>query len=160
MSSPVEAWTAPWSPDLGNEDPAADDRVSGHPESLHTARWTLAAVLLTPREARRRVADWMSASDIPSDLRDNVILVCSELVTNVVLHAVGPLQLSMRREGIGVMIEVCDHVPDTSMPTPRAADQESTSGRGLTIVETVSSAWGVTHRGQTKTVWALVEGRP
>ena len=54
-----------------------------------------------------------------------------------------------------VRIEVTDEggeLPDV----PEASD-DATSGRGLALVETLSSAWGVESRPGGKTVWFEVD---
>ncbi|MER5638720.1 ATP-binding protein [Kitasatospora sp. NPDC002227] len=87
-------------------------------------------------------------------------VVLSELVTNAVLHANVPGRLIMIRfllEGDALRIEV--HDASRQLPVVRSAvDQDQESGRGLRLVEALSSSWGCCQRagGVGKVVWALV----
>lgn len=121
------------------------------------ARWTLPLRGGSPRQARRLAARWLADRQIVGPDADSVMLVCSELVTNVVLHASGPVLFSVRVTGRGVLVEVGDSAPDTGMLGPQGSGARATSGRGLAIVEALSSEWGVTVEPHSKTVWAMVE---
>lgn len=115
-------------------------------------------------------------------LAADACLVVSELVTNAVLHAPGPLELRLWMVGAAVRIEVLDGSTSPVVPKVRTpaltvaslldddADLEAveellmvgaTTGRGLRLVENLSSAWGWAPRpdGGGKSVWALV-GQP
>jgi len=78
-------------------------------------------------------------------------LLVSELVTNSVRHAHGRLQMSIcRREGtLRVEIEDADH----ARPQVRHADDDDESGRGLQLVELLSSGWGCDQTPTGKVVW-------
>lgn len=89
------------------------------------------------------------------DIVANAELLVSEIVTNAVRHGAGEITLRLRLDppGIGVAVsDTSDRLPVVS-PAPPPADQGS--GRGLLIVDAVSSDWGVTrHRPPPgKTVW-------
>lgn len=90
-------------------------------------------------------------------LLDTVNLLVSELVTNSVLHARSEPDVAVLLTPDAVRIEVSDQggaLPDVVEPS-----DEATSGRGLALVETLSSAWGVEASPGGKTVWFEV-GRP
>ena len=65
----------------------------------------------------------------------------SELVTNAVLHADSQIELRVARQNHLIRFEVEDH--GQGKPMRRTAAPEETSGRGLALVDTLSSAWGV-----------------
>jgi two-component sensor histidine kinase len=92
------------------------------------------------RAARRIVADALEDSQFTGDV-DTVLLLVSELVTNAVRHAATPFDVTIRVDGSQVTVEVVDH--DRTHP-PRLRDPlpDDTSGRGLRIVEELSSSWG------------------
>ncbi|HWE55320.1 MAG TPA: ATP-binding protein [Acidimicrobiales bacterium] len=117
------------------------------------------------------------------DLAADVQLVLSELVTNAVLHARTPIDITLRRTDEGLRIEVADgstagvvpHALLSAAPTTGllAADAdfevveellnvESTTGRGLQLVESLSLAWGRGPRdgAEGKVVWAVIGRRP
>ena len=92
----------------------------------------------------------------PEPLIDASVLLVSELVTNAVLHARSAIWVDVRVLGRGgVHIEVSDASP---LP-PRAQQPSETAsgGRGVGLVEAVSSRWGVRSRPDGKTVWFDVE---
>ena len=89
-------------------------------------------------------------------------LVVSELLTNAVAANRGKLvEFEMYLLPGALMIEVWD--PSFEPPKPRTAGVDETSGRGLTIVEYITEAWGTRwpQRGG-KTVWARIpfQGHP
>lgn len=90
------------------------------------------------------------------------VLVTSELVTNALVHAGIPVRLALRsvNGGRDLLIEVTDAGPLEGEARPKALRHEhvaeSTSGRGLLMVERLSSSWGVRPEGVGKTVWAIV----
>ena len=86
---------------------------------------------------------------------DDAALVLSELVGNAVRHADGPsLQVRLRRSGEVLRIAVHDDSPVP--PRPRDAAEGDESGRGMHIVEALSSSWGWEPRPTGKVVWADV----
>lgn len=92
------------------------------------------------RAARKIVADALDDAHFTGDA-DTVLLLVSELVTNAVRHAATPFELTISVEGSQVTVAVVDH--DRSHP-PRMGNPrpEDTSGRGLRIVEELSTSWG------------------
>jgi serine/threonine-protein kinase RsbW len=81
-------------------------------------------------------------------------LLSSELLANAVLH--GPTQT-----GVGLQLVVSDDVARVSVsdgaetsPVVMRTDPSALSGRGMAIVEAMSSRWGVeVHEDGGKTVW-------
>jgi serine phosphatase RsbU (regulator of sigma subunit)/anti-sigma regulatory factor (Ser/Thr protein kinase) len=93
-----------------------------------------------------------------SPLCDTVRLLASELVTNALVHTDGPATLELRRDGGTLRLRVTD--ADTRPPMLRESaepDLESDGGRGMVLVEALSSLWGVEPSGSGKTVWADVD---
>jgi two-component sensor histidine kinase len=80
-------------------------------------------------------------------------LLVSELATNACVHAGSAFTVSLHRRGSEVLIEVGDQ-----NPTPAVAQPPSTgaSGRGLQIVASIASEWGVSIRHPGKAVWAVL----
>jgi anti-sigma regulatory factor (Ser/Thr protein kinase) len=80
------------------------------------------------------------------------LLLVSELVTNAVRHARGPLFLEVIDTADRFRVNVSDR--SASMPVRQTADLWSEAGRGLMLVEVMSTTWGVTkHPGDGKSVW-------
>ena len=90
---------------------------------------------------------------------DPLLLVVSELVGNAVRHGRPPVQLLLRRTPRGVRVEVHDERSNGAPRLPAllpAADAES--GRGLFLVEAVSTETGVENLpGAGKVVWATLD---
>jgi anti-sigma regulatory factor (Ser/Thr protein kinase) len=121
---------------------------------------TARAELLLPTEsssaaAARRFAERSGCREHGLDLLDDALLLISELVTNSVLHGGPPIVLAIECDGEGLHVRVRDGGP--TMPTPRTADEGAESGRGMSLVDLLSSTWGVEPvadaHGPGKEVW-------
>ena len=86
-------------------------------------------------------------------LSDVVVVVVSELTTNAVLHTKSPFSVRLARRRSSLFLTVHD---GSRAPLPFNADHASFDicGRGLQIVERLSSSWGVTAEPDGKSVWA------
>jgi anti-sigma regulatory factor (Ser/Thr protein kinase) len=85
---------------------------------------------------------------------DTVALIVTELVTNAVLHAQTDLRLTIETRHGRVRIAVEDRAP--SLPQPVHADPDALNGRGLALVEHLSSSWGVDASASGKVVWSEI----
>lgn len=101
------------------------------------------------RFLRRTLRDWDC-----EELTDTACLLVSELLSNAVRHAGGPLRLRLRRTGDELSVEVCDGSP--ILPRARAVCPDDESGRGLLLVEALASAWGTLPTEEGKAVWFSV----
>ncbi|WP_310435806.1 ATP-binding protein [Streptomyces sp. 3330] len=117
------------------------------------AEWTFAAdpgAVRTARGAvRGQLRDWHLDS-----LSDIAALLVSELVTNALRHATGPIGLRLVRPAglVGVLlVEVSDPLPE--LPRERIARPEDETGRGLQLVASSSRRWGTRPGNTGKTVW-------
>lgn len=108
---------------------------------------------LEPRSvgvARAFVSGWLRAHQLEA-LADTVVLLSSELVTNVVLHATGPAQLRVGEHAGGVRVEVSDG--STVGPVGRSSSATATTGRGLRLLDDLADSWGCDLTPDGKTVW-------
>lgn len=101
--------------------------------------------------ARRLLADMLSKSQLEDDWADAAAIAVSEMVTNAVVHAGGPITLDVRIAGEGVRVEVTDGSP--RVPVARRYAVTSGTGRGLRMLDSVVSRWGVTPRDDGKASW-------
>ena len=111
------------------------------------------------RLARHAFADQLEAAGVRPEDRDDAMLVLSELVSNAVKHA-APLPSGDIRVRWEVLDEVL-HIEITdggagTRPHASVAALSALGGRGLDIVRTVSTQWGVTEGEDCVTVWAEV----
>ena len=109
------------------------------------------------RRARRTVAEHLAAAGVPDQARDDVLLVLSELVSNAVRHAeplpTGEIGVSWSVTPDVIHLEITDGGASTR-PQASVVAMTSMGGRGLDIVRSVSSRWGVIEREGSVTVWA------
>ncbi|MEU1475599.1 ATP-binding protein [Streptomyces sp. NPDC001668] len=117
------------------------------------AKWTFPADPGAVRAARAAVRNRLTAWDLDS-LADIAALLVSELVTNSLRHATGPIGVRLVRPGAvdGVLlVEVSDPLPDP--PRERVAELDDESGRGLQLVAHAARRWGTRPGATGKTVW-------
>ena len=82
---------------------------------------------------------------------DDVLLAASELVTNAVVHAAGPIGIEAWRSSLGWRVEVSDGSPD--LPAARTPPRGVIGGHGLDIIRQVTSACGSRTNGRRKCCW-------
>lgn len=106
-----------------------------------------------PGEARRFVRDLLGTT--AADLLATVELLVSELVTNAVVHAVSKPELAVRLAPRTVRVEVFDDAP--LLPHRRTPDALKPGGRGLVLLDQLSSRWGIDAHDDGKVVWFEVD---
>jgi anti-sigma regulatory factor (Ser/Thr protein kinase) len=133
------------------------DRPDGELSMNGYARWTLPAiapaleqVTYVRHQTRLVLRLWRL-----TDLLTAVEVLISELATNVVRHARTLFTVAATWDGGTLRIEVTDGSP----LTPRlqlAAHPDSEGGRGLLLVDTIATDWGVDLYSQGKTIWCTI----
>ncbi|MFI5673535.1 ATP-binding SpoIIE family protein phosphatase [Streptomyces cellulosae] len=119
-----------------------------------TATWRLPARYDAPARARAYVGALLRGWDTKGDTRDDVPLLVSELVTNAVLFAAGPITVRLIRTGHGLLCEVGD--TGNGRPRLNRGGLLDDGGRGLHIVHRLTTRWGVRWTDTGKVVWAEV----
>jgi anti-sigma regulatory factor (Ser/Thr protein kinase) len=129
-------------------DPDGDGRA---PSSPRAGAVVFAAQPASVSAARRFVRQALRGS--AAALVDDAALVVTELVSNAVLHAGGPITLTTEVAGDGavVRLEVGDSSPVP--PALREYGSSASTGRGLTLVARLARRWGVEPADRGKTVW-------
>ncbi len=79
------------------------------------------------------------------------VLLTSELVTNAVLYGGSDIVLRVALDADVVRVSVHDQSP--APPVQRPSGRDDSSGRGLALVELLSSTWGVAPNSHGKEVW-------
>ena len=88
---------------------------------------------------------------------DTVLLLVSELVTNAVLHTSSVVRLKVRLGAGTLRVSVDDNCHEG--PVRRTAGLDAVGGRGIALIDTLASRWGVDpHPGNGKTVWFELTG--
>ncbi len=127
------------------------------------AEWSFPAVPGSVRSARHAVRDALHLWGYDAAVGDVAVLLVSELVTNSLRYASGPIGVRIVRphpdgggpgsgaDDHGLLIEVSDPVPDP--PTERTAGPEDEGGRGMQLVACSARRWGTRRGNGGKTVW-------
>ena len=113
----------------------------------------------TPRAApeARRFLQRELESVITADLLHDVLLMTTEMVTNVVLHARTDIHLGLTHDGANVLVTVQDH--NTEGPAERAKNAAdghlAESGRGMHIIDNLADdfGWRRLPTGEGKVMW-------
>jgi serine/threonine-protein kinase RsbW len=108
----------------------------------------LADVAVVRRLLRRLLASWRLDELLEEG---DVELLATETATNAVRHAGTEATVVVRYLGDRVRVEVGDG--STALPRVRTAQADDTGGRGMAMVDTLSSGWGVTPGVGGKRVW-------
>ena len=105
--------------------------------------------------ARRALIE--EKGELPATVRDDVLLLVTELVSNAVLHAGAgperPLQVQLLRGPRWIVVTVADEGPGfTWRPSPEGMSNES-GGWGLFFVDQIADRWGVECSSDGARVW-------
>lgn len=119
-------------------------------EAVAEARSRLHPELRSAGSARRFVDSTLSSWSVGGP-RDVVKLLVSELVTNAVVHARSEAEVVVQLTTTSIRVEVRDRSPE--LPVVRTPDPYDTSGRGMSLVDTFATAWGVRPLPTGKGIW-------
>ncbi|MFE6839175.1 ATP-binding protein [Streptomyces sp. NPDC057705] len=123
------------------------------------AEWAFPAEPGAVRTARHAVRGALHAWGLEA-VGDVTVLLVSELVTNSLRYASGPIGVRLERRNpaagspasaSALLVEVSDPLPDP--PRERVAEADDEGGRGLHLVAVSSQRWGTRHGKSGKTVW-------
>ncbi|KUH40083.1 MULTISPECIES: ATP-binding protein [Streptomyces] len=124
------------------------------------AEWTLPGELDAVRAARHAVRDTLRGWELEAAVGDLAVLLVSELVTNSLRYAHGPIGVRLIRlpshdasvpSRAALLVEVSDPLPDPPRARPAGPDDEG--GRGLQLVACSAARWGTRKGRSGKTVW-------
>jgi len=102
---------------------------------------------------RRHVA--AACKGYSQDLVATATLLASELISNALDHGSGDIVVAVTRAPGRVRVDVRDRSAGMPQRGSRSADDER--GRGMLILESLASAWGVEPlRGGGKSVWFVL----
>jgi serine phosphatase RsbU (regulator of sigma subunit)/anti-sigma regulatory factor (Ser/Thr protein kinase) len=101
---------------------------------------------------------------------DDAVLIASELVTNAIVHAGTPAEVSCallrdrRGTASAVRVAVADQHPGRTVPAPPFSWDEDAAqpedGRGLYLSAQIASSWGVQYTRAMKQVWFVLNLTP
>ncbi|SER46144.1 Anti-sigma regulatory factor (Ser/Thr protein kinase) [Lentzea xinjiangensis] len=128
---------------MANGDPADGwhtlELVDADPDTGKVRRWTRSVL-----------------SNLHEDDLLDVLMVVTELVSNVYDHARLPARLKLRRSGAPCAVDIVSEDASSVPPQLRPSTPGSVRGRGLIMVDQLSKQWGVARRAVGKCVWAVV----
>ncbi|MFD9302852.1 SpoIIE family protein phosphatase [Streptomyces sp. NPDC060048] len=117
--------------------------------SDQVAEWELEADLSLVAHARELVLGQLSSWQL-DELSFVTELVVSELVTNAIRYAGGPVGLRLIRDRV-LVCEVSDL--SSTQPRLRRARETDEGGRGLFLVAQLTDRWGCRFTSRGKTIW-------
>jgi DNA-binding NarL/FixJ family response regulator len=124
--------------------------------SAHSARATFDQHVSSAGKARRFMGEKLREWDV-EELLETVNLLVSELVTNAVIHAESEAEVAVVLTADALRVEVADRGGGAAVL--KDADQLDTSGRGISLVDVLSTRWGIddVDDGGGKTIWFELE---
>ncbi|MEU6384108.1 SpoIIE family protein phosphatase [Streptomyces bauhiniae] len=114
-----------------------------------TATWEFPADPSAVAAARKAAAGQLAAWGL-DEMSFTTELVVSELVTNAVRYAGGPVGLRLIRGDV-LVCEVND--PSNTQPRLRRARWSDEGGRGLFLIAQLTTRWGSRYTRNGKTIW-------
>ncbi len=118
---------------------------------VETLRLTLDPSLSAPSQARDALAAWLDGINADVDMRDDLVLVISELVTNAVVHAGSAAEVLASFDDGRIRLEVHDR--HRAPPIERVDGDVGRGGWGLRLVGAVTDGWGWSPTVSGKMVW-------
>lgn len=104
------------------------------------------------RELRHQMVSELYAVGMSAERIDEVVVMASELVANVLGHTGSAANVTVTAERERLRVGVADD--SNSLPVLRPADPLVVGGNGLRIVDVLADDWGtIAHPGDGKEVW-------
>ncbi|MEP7202951.1 MAG: MEDS domain-containing protein [Ilumatobacteraceae bacterium] len=104
---------------------------------------------------RQFVASTLRSWGLQQYMEDASIVV-SELATNAVIHAHSAFTVGLSSDGTVLRVSVHDASP--VLPVVRQPEPTTVSGRGLVLVASIASRWGIELVDDGKLIWAELRG--
>ncbi|MFC7527794.1 anti-anti-sigma factor [Actinoplanes sp. GCM10030250] len=127
----------------------------GEPETGRRISLDLEPVVGAARRSRELITEACVRWEQP-ELAGNACIVATEMVNNVVAHAGTPMNVLLSMHGSTMSVAVRDWSATVPRFTGPVAPT-SYGGRGLLLIDTVSSRWGHLILADGKVVWATLE---
>ncbi|MFI9630328.1 SpoIIE family protein phosphatase [Streptomyces sp. NPDC052042] len=121
--------------------------------TAHVVSWEAPSDPAAVADVRARTARVLRSWGL-EELQMTTELIVSELVTNALRHATGPIRLRLLRQAV----LICE-VSDTSSTSPRLRHARTTDegGRGLFLVAQLTRRWGTRYTAEGKVIWTEQE---
>jgi anti-sigma regulatory factor (Ser/Thr protein kinase) len=103
------------------------------------------------RMVKGELAGGLGRSAAGAELVEAASLLLSELVTNSIVHARTDVEVRLIADDHMLRAEVSDGNP--TVPSSRRGHELAGTGRGLQLIDQLSTRWGVSSSDAGKTVW-------
>jgi anti-sigma regulatory factor (Ser/Thr protein kinase) len=103
------------------------------------------------RSARVFTAGVLGDGGVEASVIELAVLLVSELVTNAAVHAGSTIRVTVHVDSHWVRVEVEDE--GRGQPVLRRQARNELQGRGLAVVDRLSTDWGADRRDGRKVVW-------
>lgn len=100
--------------------------------------------------ARRFVEETLDTATA-ADVIETATLLVSEVVANAVIHAGSVLDLKVWVDSDRLRVEVADSMPVA--PVLKQGSTDTTTGRGMFLIDALADRWGTDVHERGKTVW-------
>ena len=143
--------------------PLTDDDVTllavaaGSSSAPMTASTVLSADHQAPGQARRFLRATLVDWSVADDSIDTAELCVSELVTNAVIHTGTAAELTARLDDDVLTVAVRDRGGEGTISHSALDDPLTISGRGLALVDALTTAWSAERSADGTTVWFELE---
>jgi serine phosphatase RsbU (regulator of sigma subunit)/anti-sigma regulatory factor (Ser/Thr protein kinase) len=134
-------------------------RYEGNPQATTPRMGHMSVVrhdLRSVGRVRRFVRTFLQEGGLDGMAGDLEVMV-SELATNALVHADSAVEVSVREYRDRIHLEVRDTDIRPPVPAPVMGDEVTNAtaehGRGLNIVDALSTSWGTSPNGRGKSVW-------
>jgi anti-sigma regulatory factor (Ser/Thr protein kinase) len=111
-------------------------------------------------DSRRRLAAYLKRYGVAENASDDAQLVLSELLSNAIRYApplpAGEVRAAWWIDRAGIHVEVTDGRGDTEPQRINDTHPESIGGRGLAIVDVLTTTWDVRTAATHRTVHAII----
>lgn len=105
------------------------------------------------RKARRFMRETLADWALDQEVVDTAELCVSELVTNSVIHSGSPSNVTAHIDDECLLVLVRDRGAAETVQQSDDYEPMSISGRGLTLVNSLTTAWSAEHSADATTVW-------
>lgn len=130
------------------------------PQAGHVVVDELPVDLTSVGRARHQVRAGLTRHGVPDPVADLAELLTSELVTNAVRYAASRRQIDLRVSVAETLVRVDVSDGVRARPVVRRVAPATSRGRGMLLVQELSSSWGIDRTVSGKTVWFELEASP
>jgi anti-sigma regulatory factor (Ser/Thr protein kinase) len=103
-------------------------------------------------DARHAVRDFCVSGSL-AGVADDAELLTSEVVTNAVRHATSLITVLVVQRDAALVVSVNDDGDSDVHLAPGTPSTSEENGRGVFLVDTIASDWGVSRHADGKAVW-------